>query len=150
MLITAALACSKSDKPPNPGDATVADTAHDVESADALCRHPAVPETRICCGMPDEVEFINCYPRQLIEDNLANCVTEGRSFDAKFSGFGLFCCAGLTRIEDHFPTEAGAGRPDLPAGCAGGPPGSKRCTKCGDGTCGPGENRCNCPDDCRS
>jgi hypothetical protein len=123
----------------------------DAVVPDALdpCTHPAVPGVHICCGNPGEIQSSNCVPRSLIDDNLAHCVQEGSGFDAKNSSLGLFCCAGLTRIEDYFPVEAGAPDPALPPGCGSGPPSGKLCSKCGDGVCGaPTENRCNCAADC--
>jgi hypothetical protein len=132
------LACSRSTVAP-PDAETPAD-------ASDPCSHPAVPGIHICCGKPGEVVGSNCVSRQFVDDNLAHCIPEGSSFDAKNSSLGVFCCAGLTRIEESFPTEAG-GDPNLP-GCAFGPPSIKRCSKCGDGVCGAAENRCNCPDDC--
>jgi hypothetical protein len=59
------------------------------------------------------------------------CTTEGDSFEAKDICSG--CCEGLVRVPD-----------------CDGPPSVLRCTRCGDGSCGPGEDSCNCAADCGS
>ena len=64
----------------------------------------------------------------------ADCVSEGHlgnSFN------GDVCCAGLAKISDLWP-------PD----CSGVPDGSFICAYCPNGECGPGENYCNCLEDC--
>jgi hypothetical protein len=65
------------------------------------------------------------------------CTEEGHELFAK--QLGAACCQGLTRLEATEPTATG---------CSEVPPDLFICTRCGDGHCGPGENRCNCPDDC--
>ncbi len=71
------------------------------------------------------------------------CVPEGETF-LYYPG-APECCDGLTligldRVEPNFqlcvPPTGGTGD------------GSGRCTRCGDGTCKPPENKCNCPADC--
>ncbi|MDP7081282.1 MAG: Kazal-type serine protease inhibitor domain-containing protein [Candidatus Undinarchaeales archaeon] len=76
-------------------------------------------------GQPDIVEF-DCGP---------SCTPEG-----EMNLFGKPpCCDGLTGIDNAFPVGDDCLATDNGAGY---------CTKCGDGTCGPGENRCNCERDC--
>ena len=51
------------------------------------------------------------------------------------------CCEGLKEI--------GCDKPDSETGeCKEGCAGASFCTNCGDGVCGAGENKCNCPSDC--
>lgn len=50
------------------------------------------------------------------------------------------CCPGLARISNATPWEHGM--------CIATPDGSFFCAYCEDGECGPGENICNCPEDC--
>jgi hypothetical protein len=128
----------------------------DGGSGDAATKPPCSVSTSaadnipICCGHPGEVPSYNCLPWSLVESNLRNCVMEGAHFDGHFAAFGLACCSGLSNV-------AGVGEADgstglgLPAGCNFplGPPGLQVCIRCGDGTCGPGENRCNCAKDCQ-
>ena len=59
------------------------------------------------------------------------CTKEGDEFEAKDICAG--CCDGLVRVSS----------------CHG-PPSVMTCTHCGDGTCGAGEDSCNCPSDCGS
>jgi len=51
------------------------------------------------------------------------------------------CCDGLIKVPCDAPDAEG--KCQL---CAG----ASICTKCGDGVCGVGENKCNCPDDCKT
>jgi len=50
------------------------------------------------------------------------------------------CCAGLAQISCDRPDSSG----NCQYGCAGG----SICANCGNGVCGEGENKCNCPKDC--
>jgi hypothetical protein len=113
-----------------------------------LCTNPLVPGTRICCGMPGERRGSNCVARETIEYNLAHCITEGDAFDAKNSSLGVFCCSGLSRLDEIIPAMPGNTTEGAPPGCGFGPVSLKRCTRCGDGECGKGETHCNCPGDC--
>jgi hypothetical protein len=135
----------------NPVDASI-DSSIDATDASDPCSDPIVPGVHICCGRPGEAQGENCIARSTIDFNLAHCVQEGLAFDAKDRSVGLFCCQGLQQIEYWFPADAdgGGGEPGLPINCSSGPVSAVRCTKCGDGSCGPGENRCNCPMDCDS
>jgi len=65
----------------------------------------------------------------------ATCTPEG-----KVNYFGSpACCNGLTSVTNATPSG------DL---CAATNNGASVCTKCGNGICGLGENKCNCPADC--
>lgn len=72
--------------------------------------------------------------------NTSACAKEGET-----AGHGVndepLCCPWLTKIVDE-------PRPDGRGGCGLTPAGFMICVKCGDGTCGKGENYCNCPGDC--
>lgn len=76
-------------------------------------------------GVPDKVEF-DCGP---------SCTPEG--------GMNFFgkppCCEGLEKIDNAFPEGEHCLATDNGAGY---------CAKCGNGVCGPGENKCNCREDC--
>ena len=53
----------------------------------------------------------------------------------------LDCCQGLKKISADISADAeGVCRPRIDGGVV--------CAKCGDGKCGIGENKCNCPSDC--
>jgi len=68
------------------------------------------------------------------------CIPEGGS-SGVYPG-AADCCAGLAKISCSVPDSVGA----CPPGCVG----SVVCSNCGDATCGPGENKCNCPQDCKT
>jgi len=69
---------------------------------------------------------------------LAPCVEEGEWGD-RTDNPDLKCCKGLDE------------RPSYDLGrCIAIPDLTFNCIKCDDGNCGPGENRCNCPEDCGS
>ena len=87
----------------------------------------------------------------LMHDSAARvtvCAGEGERLSAKAET--VRCCPGLTRIEAEKPVQALLpGSPETRMECRReGPPDIKICTACGDGRCGVGENRCNCPRDC--
>ena len=73
------------------------------------------------------------------EEDESECVEEGESYPVTATVYE--CCEGLTAISCSEPTNA-----DVCPGseCVG----SMICANCGDGTCGDGENKCNCPEDC--
>ena len=76
------------------------------------------------------------------------CIPEGELY---FGGDPLACCEGLKAIADC-EEEAVDCDPDG-TDCAGFQCYCKKCmcfvcAKCGNGECGPGENKCNCPEDC--
>ena len=65
------------------------------------------------------------------------CVPEGKGFES-FETDGV-CCPGLVPVDDCFYEDGGCACPNCPCFV---------CTACGNGQCGPGENVCNCPEDC--
>lgn len=67
----------------------------------------------------------------------ACCVSEGGRVPGPVSDRS--CCPGLVPVAADWLDEQGA--------CAGFV-GAAVCTRCGDRQCGPGENVCNCPEDC--
>jgi hypothetical protein len=77
-----------------------------------------------------------------------DCVEEGVKYSARDPT--LRCCEGLVRLEAYRESaNPSLQLEDLPRGCEpAGPPDIKVCARCGDGICGPGENRCNCVADC--
>lgn len=65
-----------------------------------------------------------------------NCTAEGQ-----VNYFGNpACCSGLTSISNAQLSSAGT--------CVATSNGASFCTYCGNGVCGSGENKCNCPKDC--
>jgi hypothetical protein len=88
--------------------------------------------TACCSGAPAGT----CFPYGGVE---GDCVSAGGMFDGK--EICALCCAGLTRV--HL-----VGSGDGGACVLDGPPSLFVCVACGDGTCGAGENTCNCPGDC--
>lgn len=66
------------------------------------------------------------------------CVPEGQTMPV-YPGYQ--CCPGLAAISTATP-DANGNCPTHPL------LGASICTKCGNGSCGPGENKCNCPEDC--
>jgi len=70
------------------------------------------------------------------------CVPEGGILNASGVAMGIErCCEGLRAISCEGPDASGACKQTK---CA-----TFLCAKCGDGSCGAGENSCNCPEDCR-
>jgi hypothetical protein len=120
-----------------------ADASVDSTSAteDASCRLDAYPTVRICCGLPDDVPGGNCTLESTLMMNQATCVPEGAGFDLKNGSLGIHCCVGLTTVS--VATESANGT------CQRGPVSAAVCEACGDGVCKNGENRCNCPTDCK-
>jgi len=76
------------------------------------------------------------------------CRAEGMELEAKI--ICARCCEGLTRAEPLIVGERDPPEVDrLAPGCDfAGTDGMFVCVRCGDGICGIGENRCNCPADC--
>ncbi len=73
------------------------------------------------------------------EDCPSNCAGEGESVPVVPGA--PECCEGLTKI--------GCEKPDNNGICPTEPcVGASICAKCGNGVCGHGENKCNCPKDC--
>jgi len=79
---------------------------------------------------------------QVLQQTATNCAKEGEEKYPNWTGYESkphFCCSGLTSITNSFEDGAECIAPN---------DGTSRCTYCGDGTCGAGENKCNCPKDC--
>ncbi|MEA3343531.1 MAG: hypothetical protein U9Q92_05160 [archaeon] len=73
------------------------------------------------------------------EDCPSKCAGEGESVPVVLGA--PECCEGLTKI--------GCEKPDNNGICPTEPcVGASICAKCGNGVCGNGENKCNCPEDC--
>ncbi|MDP2951140.1 MAG: hypothetical protein Q8N55_02020 [bacterium] len=68
-----------------------------------------------------------------------SCIKEG---NVGWNKDGAYCCTGLTKIT----TTAGGDNSCDSAGYTSGE--IFTCTYCGNGVCGLGENKCNCPSDC--
>lgn len=105
-----------------------------------LCLSHAAPagtsRGRPCEGGPGEVQGANCVPAELLERRgLSACRGEGRDIEGKEGR----CCEGLSAIPASRPEDGE---------CRDAPPSVQVCARCGDGVCGPGENRCNCAGDC--
>lgn len=73
------------------------------------------------------------------------CRGPGDSYDGK--DICSLCCDGLQAASVLVPTMPGASD-DCGPPASGPPPGNLICIACGDGECGAGESRCNCPSDC--
>jgi hypothetical protein len=72
------------------------------------------------------------------------CSDEGDFSDVKTY---RVCCMGLVSVSTSEPLDA----PDSDGGTCSTPfnlDPTRICTRCGNGQCGTGENRCNCPADC--
>lgn len=67
---------------------------------------------------------------------IGQCSPEGKSWDPKGLPACLACCEGLTPVRGSLNSSAVCDNS------------TKTCTRCGDGTCGVGEDWCNCPSDC--
>jgi len=86
-------------------------------------------------------------------NNPVSCIKEGEKgsmFDDNPNND--VCCVGLGKVQDSYTTEEGVSypmeNPYYPTkGCLL-IRGNFVCTNCGDGKCGLGENKCNCPEDC--
>ena len=79
----------------------------------------------------------------LAEGNVTACTGEGKTYGTYISPTigGAKCCEGLTSISVSKTTADGLCYTQSD---------SAMCTKCGNGECGLGENKCNCPKDCPS
>lgn len=70
--------------------------------------------------------------------NQESCIPEGES--GAVTPWEKNCCPGLNRIGCESPDQDGNCQPCL---------GAFICAKCPNRECGPGENKCNCPQDCQ-
>lgn len=73
--------------------------------------------------------------------NLQQCVSEGYEGNTFKS---QRCCTNLTAITDDSPNQS-----NTPSCLGATKNGDFVCAQCGNGVCGNGENRCNCPADCK-
>ncbi len=107
------------------------------------------PDNEVCieCGVLNYCT--RCGNGQCGEnENQCNCPTDcdGTNqcvFEGEMEAIGpdqRECCQGLVAI--------GCDEPNLNGSCYGGCDEFFYCTYCGNGLCGPGENKCNCPQDC--
>lgn len=117
-------------------------------SSDGPCSLPELPGIRICCGQSGD-NAGTCVPLSTAEYYLANCVTEGVSFDLKEMSAGEHCCSGLFVSPLSFPVDGGQDEQGDGGTCTTAPVGSGVCLPCGDGVCeSPEESSCDCPADC--
>jgi hypothetical protein len=87
---------------------------------------------------PDSTGLDSAAPDSTAPDSTGpSCTPEGQSHPVVPGAPP--CCSGLQEISCDAPDSSGQCQP-----CSG----ALYCTKCGDGTCGPGENKCRCPADC--
>ncbi len=118
---------------------------------------PCTEEAKVC---PDgstvgrtgpNCEFVPCPQK--------GCVGAGEEMSPKEYGRGGRCCVGLTQIKTSryfYPCDNPGKNACDENGCSIPPPTSDespwwQCTLCGNGKCEPayGENKCNCPKDCK-
>jgi len=79
-----------------------------------------------------------CSSESIIpHNNQSDCLKEGKSGSSKSPEVRV-CCSGLNEIKLDFENNGTCQK--IMDGFI--------CTKCGDGVCGTGENKCNCPQDC--
>ena len=115
------------------------------------------PDTGECCSYESTCvipkDWRVFYSKEECASGTLNCVGEGGAIGYEVTALGsndwertgkyLKCCDGLVQIDY-------ATRPNTNGVCTSvhGWLGST-CTRCGDGICGSGENKCNCPHDCK-
>ncbi|MFO0746064.1 MAG: hypothetical protein U1F43_10370 [Myxococcota bacterium] len=132
-------------------DATTGDSATSVDAGVDLVDGRSAQGVYLCCA-PGEARA-DCCPPDTLPDPEHNrsatcfqyggvvgaCVDEGGQLEAK--DICSTCCPGLTRVDSTAPASDGTCQETAP-------PSVFFCAACGDGTCGTGENRCNCTADC--
>jgi hypothetical protein len=135
-LVLVSVACGERRDPGSPGGDAGPSS---VETTAVPCEHPSHPGTRVCCGRPNEQAGANCVPWSLLDKPCTRDGMVGRSklFDV--------CCRGLTVVPWSVPVVEPRGDG---GDCSLVDEYAFVCVQCGDGRCGPGENRCNCPADC--
>lgn len=74
-----------------------------------------------------------------------SCVKEGDILSSTVNNKRKSCCKDLIKISLDKPSED----KNSINGCTQFMIGGVYCTKCGDNICGSGENKCNCPTDCK-
>ena len=97
-----------------------------------------------CPVCPTGAACAPCMPNHCVD---VGCVPEGGYIPGAISPdyknhMATECCQGLSVIEPSQRFDQNCNRVPI----AGEPSGV--CSKCGNGVCGPGENKCNCPQDC--
>ena len=100
------------------------------------------PTTEARALDPDPAEQPLAAPVSVEDAGPTPCVPEGVEGSPAGAGLALPCCGGLGRVLVY--------KWSLPRldDCVVAGGGRYLCVKCGDGRCGIGENRCNCPADC--
>lgn len=110
------------------------------------------PTTGECCGYGSSCvspEGWEIFPDLRTCEAPLKCANEGETIAIipKPTGTNNYlspstCCTGLKAINQSTVVGDGSCRAPLPEILI--------CRKCGDGVCGTGENKCNCPEDCKS
>lgn len=103
-----------------------------------FCSQCAKPSDCIGLEHPACVGYWECSQGECVWECDSECVPEGGSVPVVPNAPD--CCPGLSKIGCEAPDQSGQCTP-----CVG----ASFCTYCGDGDCGLGENRCNCPSDCK-
>ena len=123
-------------------DSSPTDAGHDSSIADTGVADTGVVDSGSDSSTPDAGPAdasTDAAPSDASLPDGAACVTEGNT--AIVTPTSPSCCPDLTAISCSVPDDAGV--------CPVGPcTGASYCTHCGDGSCGLGENLCNCPADC--
>jgi len=127
-LAASMIAACGGGEDPSPSDAS--SSCEDASRPDGWLEMPT------CCGRAGERPGVDCAPPQPNGGIYGACRAEGEEYEAKVLGAG--CCPGLKRIE----------MPSAPSCTRSAPPSMLMCANCGNGACGPGEDHCNCPEDC--
>jgi hypothetical protein len=91
-----------------------------------------------CCGKPGQVWKCKDSKCGLGQEDLS-CAKEGEEISHDIQNFDE-CCTGLSEIRNY---EIENDKCLITLGVT-------TCSNCGNGVCGLGENKCNCPEDCNS
>ena len=108
-----------------------------------LPRQLPVKETCIKCGDGTcgiGENYCNC-PKDC-PGSETGCIGAGGKLRSNGEENGKRCCEGLTEVFDQWEL-------DSEGNCLALDNYGYHCLKCGDGACGKGENKCNCPQDCK-
>ncbi len=148
------VACGSASQPsaavPDAHDGSV-DGSVDASADAATVAYETVGPYRCCAegtglGCCEGTRQGTCFKYGGIYDA---CRAAGETYEGKV--ICARCCDGLERADTLVPGNQDPPEADhLPEGCDFGKDlgSTKVCIRCGDGTCGPGENFCNCPADC--
>ncbi len=85
-----------------------------------------------------------CDAKETDTSCATDCANQCKKAGEQTNGLTASCCSGLTAASNCLRLNSN-GACELLSGCGG-----AICIKCGDGTCGTGENKCNCPTDCKA